>query len=184
MIWVCLAEAEANMLALQRAARITAYLIVLLLALVWAADGAVSLTNPLFDIARPHVGDAIIKLGRLLGLSPEGTITLAHTLAGLKVFIGVYLFITVVGGVLDWARNGTSDDAMFDVGLMVSAVASLIAAIPVAGLGGEPLQGLIGELMLAAIASALAIYGRGFIVAVEIPPLRRGPETFVISPSF
>jgi len=62
---------------------------------------------------------------------------------------------------------------MLDVGLLLSALASLIAAIPVAGLGGEPLQGVIGELMLAALASALAIYGRGFIVADERPPLRR-----------
>ncbi len=167
-----------------RAARISAYLIVLLLALVWSADAAVSLNNPLLDIVRPHVGETIVRLGRLLRLSAQGTVSLAQLLAGLKLFIGIYLFITVFGGIIDWARHGTSDDAMLDVGLLVSAVASLIAAIPVAGLGGEPLQGLIGELMLAAIASALAIYGRGFIVAVEIPPLRRRPEAFVMSPSF
>ena len=156
-----------------RAARVVAYLILLLLALVWSADAAVSLTNPLFDILRPHIGDAIVKLASLLGLSSAGAIMIAHVLAGLKLFIGAYLFTTVFVALYDWARHGTSDDAMLDVGLLLSALASLIAAIPVAGLGGEPLQGVIGELMLAALASALAIYGRGFIVADERPPLRR-----------
>ena len=45
----------------------------------------------------------------------------------------------------DWAIHGTSDDAMLDVGLLISALASLIAAVPVAGLGGEPLQAVIGD---------------------------------------
>jgi hypothetical protein len=69
---------------------------------------------------------------------------------------------------------------MLDVGLLMSAVASLIAAVPVAGLGGEPLQAVIGELMLAAIASALAIYGRGFVVPVESPPLKR-PQPVIVA---
>ena len=49
---------------------------------------------------------------------------------------------------------------------------SVIGAVPVAGMTGVPLQAVIGELMLAAIASALAIYGRGFIVPVK-PTLTR-----------
>jgi hypothetical protein len=165
---------------LHRAARVAAYLIALLLALVWTAAAAVSLAHPLYDIGQPHVGDAIITLGRMLALSPAGVVTLAHLLAGLKLFIGIYLFVTVVAAAYDWAIQGTSDDAMLDVGLLMSAVASLIAAVPVAGLGGEPLQAVIGELMLAAIASALAIYGRGFVVPVESPPLKR-PQPVIVA---
>jgi hypothetical protein len=80
----------------------------------------------------------------------------------------------------DWVVHGTSDDAMLDVGLLMSALASLIAALPVAGLGGEPLQAVIGELMLAAIASAAAIYGRGFVIPDEMPRQTR-PEPVVIA---
>ena len=165
---------------LHKAARVSSYLITLLLALVWSAAAAASLTKPLFDIGQPHVGDAIIATGRLLALSPAGTVTLAHMLAGLKLFVGIYLLVTVVVAAYDWIVEGTSDDAMLDVGLLMSAVASLIAAIPVAGLGGEPLQGVIGELMLAAIASTLAIYGRGFIVPLERAKPTR-PEPVVIA---
>jgi hypothetical protein len=163
---------------LHRAARVAAYLIALLLALVWTAAAAVSLTNPLFDIAQPHVGDTIITVGRLLSLSPQAVVTFAHMLAGLKLFIGIYLFVTVVVAAWDWAIHGTSDDAMLDVGLLMSALASLIAAVPVAGLTGEPLQAVVGELMLAAIASALAIYGRGFVVEAERPRPTRS-ETII-----
>ena len=158
---------------LHRAARVAAYLIALLLALVWTAAAAVSLTHPLFDIGQPHVGDTIVTFGRLLALSPQAIVTFAHMLAGLKLFIGIYLFVTVVMAAYDWAVHGTSDDAMLDVGLLMSALASLLAAAPIAGLGGEPLQAVIGELMLAAIASALAIYGRGFVVAEERPRATR-----------
>jgi hypothetical protein len=154
---------------LHRAARVTAYLIALLLALVWAAAAAVSLTHPLFDIGVPHSGDTIITAGRLLSLSPAMVVTFAHMLAGLKLFIGIYLLVTVIVAAWDWAVHRTSDDAMLDVGLLMSALASLIAAVPVAGLGGEPLQAVIGELMLAAIANALAVYGRGFVAAPERP---------------
>ena len=165
---------------LHRAARVTAYLIALLLALVWTAAAAVSLTHPLFDIGQPHVGDTILSLGRLFALSPAMVVTFAHMLAGLKLFIGIYLFVTFVVAAWDWAIHGTSDDAMLDVGLLMSALASLIAAAPVAGLGGESLQAVVGELMLAAIASALAIYGRGFVVADEKPKIER-VEPIVIS---
>ena len=41
-------------------------------------------------------------------------------------------------------------------------------------------QAVIGELMLAAIASALAIYGRGFVIPDEMPRLKR-PEPVIIA---
>src|ERR1051325_8290538 len=134
---------------LHRAARVTAYLIALLLALVWTASAAVSLTHPLFDIGQPHVGEAILTIGRPPAPSAGMVVGFPDMLAGRKLFIGIYLFIPVMVAAWDWAIHGTSDDAMLDVGLLVSALASLIEAVPVAGLGGEPLQAVIGELMLA-----------------------------------
>ena len=42
--------------------------------------------------------------------------------------------------------------------------------------GGELLLAVIGELMLCVIASALAIYGRGYLVKQELPrPTRPEP---------
>ena len=158
---------------LRRAARVTSYLITLLLALVWIASALVALAQPLFDLSRPHIGDAIIMLGRAFALAPEGIMRLAHMLAGLELLIGIYLMATVAAAAVDWVRGRAVDDAMLDVGLLISAVATVFSGLPVAGLGGEFLKGMIGELMLAVIASALAIYGRGFVVPVERRPLER-----------
>ena len=42
--------------------------------------------------------------------------------------------------------------------------------------GGEPLQEVIGELMLCVIASWLAIHGRGYLAREELPrPTRPAP---------
>ena len=85
---------------------------------VWTAAAAVSLTQPLFDIGLPHSGDTIITVGRFLALSPAMIVTLAHMLAGLKLFVGIYLFVTVIVAAWDAIVHGTSDDAMLDVGLL------------------------------------------------------------------
>ena len=148
---------------MRRAARLSAYLIATLLALVWSAEAAVSLANPLYDLGRPLIGDAIIRFASLLQLSPHGTLVFAHLLAGLKLFVGVYLFMVVCTAMIAVVRGRASDDALLDVGLLLSALASVVAASPTLTMGGEPLQRLIGELMLAAIASAAAIHGRGFL---------------------
>lgn len=169
---------------LHRAARAGSYLITLLLALVWTASALAALTHPIYDLGRPHVGDVIMKVGRALALAPEDILTLAHLLAGLELFIGVYLLATVWVAALEWVRDNEVDDAMLDVGLMMSAIGSLIGGLPLAGLGGEFLQRLIGELMLAAIASALAIYGRGYIVPEEAPPLQRRFDTTALPSAF
>jgi hypothetical protein len=161
-------------------ARIGAYLIALLLAAVWTVNGLASLTLPFFDIGRAHVGDTIIAVAGLFQLSPAGTMVFAQLLSGLKVLVGLYLFVTVVVALGECLLWRASDDAMLDVGLMVSAIASLTGVVPSVTMGGEPLQGLIGELMLCVIASALAIYGRGFVIADNERPRPVRPAPVVI----
>jgi hypothetical protein len=155
---------EAAMRRLRGAAWIAAYLVLLLLAAIWAADGLVALREPLLDIGRPHVGDGIVTVARLLVLSPESALALAHGLAGAKLFIAIFLLMTVIAATLDWATLGATDNAMLDVGVFFSAIASVIAAAPIATQAGVPLQSALGELLLAAIASGLAMYGRGMVV--------------------
>jgi hypothetical protein len=147
----------------ERAARITAYAIVVLLSAVWTTSALASLRQPLFDLAKPRVGDAIIAFAGVLAVPPENILKLAHLLVGLKLLLGAYLLAAVISAVYERLRFGASGDEILDLGLFLSAVASIVAASPVFG-DGEPLQRLIGELMLAAIASALASYGRGFRV--------------------
>ena len=49
------------------------------------------------------------------------------------------------------------------------------SALPGLTYGGELLNQVIGELMLCVIASALAIYGRGYLAKEELPR-RCGPS--------
>jgi hypothetical protein len=153
---------EAVMFRLRRPARITAYAIAVLLSAVWTASALASLRQPLFDLAKPRVGDAIIAFAGVLAVPPENILKLAHLLVGLKLLLGAYLLAAVISAVYERLRYGASGDEMLDLGLFLSAVASIIAASPV--FEGEALQRLIGELMLCAIASGLASYGRGFRV--------------------
>jgi hypothetical protein len=145
------------------AAWFAAYLVVLLLALIWAADGLVALKAPLLDIGRRDVGDGIIRMATLLGLSPAGVMNMALALAGMKLMISAFLLLTVSVASYEWRRFGASDNAMLDVGIFLSAVASAIAALPVMAQGGIPLQAALGEMLLCVIASGLAWYGRGYM---------------------
>ena len=162
---------------LRTTARIGAYLIALLLAAVWALDAADSLQRPLYDIGRANVGEIILSLAGTFSLSAAATITLAHTLAGLKLMVGALLLAAVVMAVNDKVRLGKCDDAMLDVALFVSAMASVAASVPGLAIGGEALRQVIGELMLCIIASALAIQGRGYVAPDrELPqPVRPQP---------
>ena len=65
---------------------------------------------------------------------------------------------------------------MLDVALLIAAIATVASALPGLLHGGELLLSVIGELMLCVIASALAIYGRGYLVKQELPsPVRTEP---------
>ena len=152
------------------AARTGAYLITLLLALVWTVGALDSLLHPLYDLGRRNVGDVIIALTGALGLPPHVTFQFAHLLAGLKLMVGALLLTALMGAICEKVRWGTCDDAILDVALFTAGVASVFAALPGLIHGGEPLQEVIGELMLCVIASRLAIYGRGYLVQND--PLR------------
>jgi hypothetical protein len=155
------------------AARTGAYLITFLLAAVWIVGALDTLLHPLYDLGRHHVGDVIIRLTGALGLSPHVTFQFAHLLAGLKLMVGALLLTALVGATYEKVRWGSSDDALLDVALFTAGVASVFAALPGLIHGGEPLQEVIGELMLCVIASRLAIYGRGYLVQNDLPdPVR------------
>jgi hypothetical protein len=158
---------------LSYAARTGAYLITFLLAAVWIVGALDTLLHPLYDLGRHHVGDVIIRLTSALGLSPHVTFQFAHLLAGLKLMVGALLLTALVGAVYEKVRWGSSDDALLDVALFTAGVASVFAALPSLIHGGEPLQEVIGELMLCVLASRLAIYGRGYLVQNDLPePVR------------
>jgi hypothetical protein len=165
---------------LRSAARIGAYLITILLAAVWAMDASDSLQRPLYDIGRANVGEIILSLSGTFSLSAAATLTLAHTLAGLKLVVGALLLAAVVIAAYEKLRWGVCDDAMLDVALFVSAFASVAAALPGLMIGGEALRQVIGELMLCIIASALAIQGRGYVAPERPLPRSIGPEPLVI----
>jgi hypothetical protein len=146
---------------MRRAARVSAHLLVLLLAAAWTTGALISLSPPLFDLARPAVGGVIETAGRVLDLSYGGTVQLAHALAGFKLALGLYLAVTVLIAAYDSVRWGESDDAMLDVGLFLSAFGSGVAAVAFVPVGGPVLIGSLGEIMLAAAAGVLAAFGHG-----------------------
>ena len=163
-------------------ARFGAYLIVLLLAAVWAVSALDSLTRPFLDIGRPVIGDAIISIAGALGLSAQSTLLFAFLLVGLKLMVGAVLLAALFCAAYEKMRWNTSDDAILDVALFIAAIASASSSLPGLTHGGELLNHVIGELMLCVIASALAIYGRGYLVKEELPAPTR-PEPVVITTS-
>jgi hypothetical protein len=167
---------------LRYAARIGAYLIALLLSLIWAVSALDSLGRPLFDIGRPAVGDVIISIVSALSLAPQSALVFALLLVCLKLMVGAFLLATIMCAVYERLRWGSCDDAMLDVALLIAALASASSALPGLTHGGEMLNEIIGELMLCLIASGLAIYGRGYLVQDELPPAVR-PEPVIIRAS-
>jgi hypothetical protein len=161
---------------LRTLARFGAYLIVLLLAAVWAVAALDSLTRPFFDIGRPVVGDAIISIASMLSLSAQSTLLFAFLLVGLKLMVGAVLLAAIFCAAYEKLRWNAADDAMLDVALFIAAIASAASALPGLTHGGDLLNHVVGELMLCMIASALAIYGRGYLVKEELPaPVRPEP---------
>ena len=166
--------------ALQRSARIGAYLITLLLAVNWSVCALDSLGRPFFDIGRPAVGDVIISIVGALSLAPQSALLFALLLICLKLMGGALLLATIMCAIYERLRWGSCDDAMLDVALLVAALASAASALPGLTHGGEMLNEIIGELMLCLIASGLAIYGRGYLVKDELPRPVRPQEAAVI----
>src|SRR5215207_2910220 len=162
-------------------ARTTAYGIALLLSAVWVTSATASFMQPLFDLGKARIGDAIIAFGGLLHLPPQAIFELAHMLVGLKLLLGTYLVIVVIFAAyqrLRWRRSG---DEMLDIGLLASAVASIIASGPLV-IEGEGVRVLIGELMLCVIASGFATFARGSpmpepatIIPLPVTPISAEP---------
>jgi hypothetical protein len=157
-------------------ARCGAYAITMLLAAVWTVAGLESLTRPLYDLGKPAIGDSILLVARMIALSSDMIVLFALMLVGLKFMVGAFLLAALFSAAYEKIHFGSSDDAMLDVALLTSALATVASALPGLMHGGELLLSVIGELMLCVIASALAIYGRGFLVKTELlPPVRIEP---------
>jgi hypothetical protein len=144
---------------LRCAARIAAYAIVLLLAAVWLTSALVSLQQPFLDLAKPHVGDAILRFAGIFGLSPDGIMRLANMLVGLKLMIGIYLLAGLVLAIYTRMRWQEEGDELIEVALYLSAIATIVAASPVLA-EHVGLQTVVGELLLCAMASGLLMFGR------------------------
>jgi hypothetical protein len=140
-------------------ARIAAYAIILLLAAVWITSAMASLRQPLLDLAKPQIGDAIIGFASILMLSPDGTMRLANMLVGLKLLTGTYLLVGLAFTIYEHLRWEGEGDEMIEVALFLSAIATIVAASPVltSTLG---LQAAVGELLLCALASGLVMFAR------------------------
>ncbi len=166
-------------IALRYLARCGAYSITMLMAAVWTVGGLESLTRPLFDLGKPRIGDAIILIAHAIAIPSESIVLFALMLVGLKFMVGALLLAALFSAAYEKIHFGSSDDAMLDVALLTSAIATVASALPGLTHGGELLLSVIGELMLCVIASALAIYGRGFLVKEELPPPTRSEPVVI-----
>jgi len=176
-----LAGVEAVMSAwLRYLARRGAYTIALLLSAVWCVAALESLTRPLYDIGKPMIGDVLVSIFAKLPVAADTVLILALLLVGLKLMVGAFLLAAVFTAAYEKHVFGTTDDAMLDVALLIAALASIASAPPAVVYGGKFLLEMIGELMLCAIASALAIYGRGYVTRGERPRPARSFDTGVI----
>jgi hypothetical protein len=148
------------MMVIRGSARALAYFGVVLLGLVWVTSGLASMQSPFYDIASVHVGDAILKIAGLIGLGPVGAILLAKALTASKLAIGTVLLSVPVFAIYESLRRGRDDD-MMNIGLMLSAVGTIIAGLPILIHGGGiALQAVIGELLICVIVGELAAFSR------------------------
>lgn len=161
-------------------ARRGAYAIALLLSAVWCVAALKSLTRPLYDIGKPMIGDVLVSIFTKLPVAAETVLVLALMLVCLKLMVGAFLLAAVFTAAYEKHVFGTTDDAMLDVALLVAALATIASAPPAFVYGGTFLLEVIGELMLGAIASALAIHGRGYVAPNERPSPVRPFETGAI----
>jgi hypothetical protein len=163
---------------LRAAARATAYGIAVLLSVMWVTSAATSFLHPLFDLGRARIGDAIIAFNGFLHLPPQAIFELAHMLVGLKLLLGTYLLIAVLFAAYERLRRRTSGDDMLDIGLFLSAIASIIASGPLV-IAGEGLLEFVGELMLCIIASGLTAVARvpepATVIAIPSAPISDEP---------
>src|SRR5262249_3163685 len=111
-------------------ARFTAYAIALLMSAVWLTSALASLKQPLFDVGRAHVGDAIIAFADMLALPPDGVLRLAHMLAGLKLLLGAYLLTAIVVAAYERVRWRTSGDQMLGLALYLPPLPPILPARP------------------------------------------------------
>ena len=117
-------------IALRYLARCGAYSITMLLAAVWTVGGLESLTRPLFDLGKPLIGDAIILIARALAIPSESIVLFALMLVGLKFMVGAFLLAALFSAAYEKIHFGSSDDAMLDVALLTSAIATVASALP------------------------------------------------------
>lgn len=164
------------MILIRGSARALAYFGVILLGLVWVTSGLVSMQSPFYDLGSAHVGDAILKVAGVLGLSAGGTILLAKALTAAKLAIGTVLLSVPVFAIYEALRRGRDDD-MMNIGLMLSAIGTVVAGVPILlHSGGIALQAVIGELLICLIVGELAAYSRRVAapaVSPSAPPARR-----------
>jgi hypothetical protein len=155
---------------LRSLARFAAYAIAVLLAAVWLSAGIASLDQPLFDLGRPRIGDAIIAFARKLALSPAGTLRLASMLAGFKLLLGIYFLLAIAVAMSERIRLRSGGDEILELGLFVSALASIVAVSPL--IGERLWLGVaLGELLLCVMAS-------GLIAFAHSPSRRRHGASF------
>jgi ABC-type Na+ efflux pump permease subunit len=78
----------------------------------------------------------------------------------LKLLTGAYLLAGVAFTIYERMRWEEEGDEMIEVALFLSAIATIVAASPVLSTTAG-LQAVIGELLLCALASGLAMFARG-----------------------
>ncbi len=170
------------MAALRILVRLSAYAAAGLLALVWSAAAAQALVQGIATVDGGASGRAV---SALLGLEGAGRLALARMLVGIDLALGLVLWGAIATAAAEWLRGVASDDAVLDVALLCSALASATAGLPAIWDGaGAPLQAMMGELLLCVIAHALAAYGRALrprqeAARLAIPyalPVRFGPR--------
>jgi hypothetical protein len=140
--------------------RTVAYLTALLVGASWISRALLSMEMSLFDLGTNGTGGIILTLAGTLDFAPATTVKFAHSLAGLKLLLGIYLFAAVLYGLYELVMRRESDDALLDVTLFVAALGAGIAAIAAIPSDAMMLRTYIGELFLCLGASALAALSR------------------------
>jgi hypothetical protein len=146
------------MVSWQTAARIAAYLVVLLLGIHWVWSAALHFEQPPLGTEAVPAYDAIVVLARLAGFGSQAAFGLVALTTGVKLVLGAYLTFTAAIAAYRQALHGKADDFRRDVGLLVAVIAIMALAAPLLT-AGYVMPGIVDDLTLAILGIVLAAIG-------------------------
>jgi hypothetical protein len=141
--------------------------IALYFTLVWGYDAVHVLTSPTYGLEDVWRGQFLFGIGRVFGLDPDALVQLAIFYGVMKLTVAGVCGVFVVGRI-SALRNGKANAEVFEAGLIMVTLLSLMAVIPALWMQNmDVVRDETIQLLMAAIAAALCVIERTDVPVAE-----------------